>query len=421
MNNKSNGKSRISALTAFIVVIIAVLCSLIGLLVIHYKSAINPQRITAVMDFEGIAATNYTSGQIVGMWQVTTNQVSVVTDPSTANGGNKFLALANGIISTNLPTIPWKTYKLLLAYRGPGLVHWWRGETNAASVAVDTIGANNGILYNTAFTNGEVGNGYYFNGDAYIAVPYSPSLEFTNGFTIEMWYEDLGSPIPPGYGLISNRHHDPEPANLCINVVNNNGDEGVGVVYHDPTDPPYPETGSDDPNFLEVSRYHAIPSTHVFHHLAATLQQINSDQIQILTYLDGQLVRTKVMPGNFVNTLNTEELTIGATGPVRSSYGEQLVGIMDEVSMYNRCLSDAEVQAIYQDSTNGKFDPVEYTISPQMSLAKAQVLVNGKTKAIFFGNNTNWQTEAITFTANSFSTHIAIAGLAPGMLLDTMK
>ena len=55
-----------------------------------------------------------------------------------------------------------------------------------------------------------------------------------------------------------------------------------------------------------------------------------------------------------------------------------------------------------------------------MSLAKAQVLVNGATNLVFFGNNTNWQIEKVTFTATGNSTPIVIAGLEPGMLLDAV-
>lgn len=369
----------------------------------------------APINFEALTATDYTIGQTIGTWRVTSNQVSVITDPFNAMNGNNYLALANGTISTNLRTFPGRTYALKLAYRGPGLVHWWRGESNT----VDAIEGINGHFSepdggSVVYSDAEVGKGFLFMGRAYLGVPYSPTLQFTNSFTLETWFEDLGSAIPPGYELISDRDHDPEPVNFCINIVNNNGDEGIGITYHDPTDPSYPESGSDDPNFLDVSRYATLPTSGVFHHLAATLQQIAPDKIQIRTFYDGELVRTKVMPGNFTNTLNEEEVTIG------SAYGGEDL-MMDEVSIYNRGLSVSETKAIYQAGTNGKFDSVEYNVSPSLSLAKAQVLVNGRTDMVFYGSNTNWQSQTITFTATGFSTSIAIVGLEPGMLLDAVS
>ena len=79
---------------------------------------------------------------------------------------------------------------------------------------------------------------------------------------------------------------------------------------------------------------------------------------------------------------------------------------MDETSIYNRALSASEIQAIYTNSVfgnvqggNGKFDPNEFPVSPLLSLAEAQVSVNGGTPATFFGNNTTWQTKTVVFTA----------------------
>ncbi len=44
--------------------------------------------------------------------------------------GTNLLALADGQISRVLPTIPGTTYTLSYAYRGPGAVALWRGESN---------------------------------------------------------------------------------------------------------------------------------------------------------------------------------------------------------------------------------------------------------------------------------------------------
>ena len=66
-----------------------------------------------------------------------------------------------------------------------GIVAWWPAEGNA----LDIIGANNGTLVNgTSFTNGEVGEAFYFNGiNNFVLVNASPSLMtgLQNGFTFE--------------------------------------------------------------------------------------------------------------------------------------------------------------------------------------------------------------------------------------------
>ncbi|MGH7975792.1 MAG: proprotein convertase P-domain-containing protein, partial [Limisphaerales bacterium] len=88
--------------------------------------------------------------------------------------------------------------------------------------------------------------------------------------------------------------------------------------------------------------------------------------------------------------------------------------------VYNRALSDSEIKAIYDNGTKGKFAPAEFLVSPSLSLAEAQVSVNGVTNN-FFGNNTTWLPYTYSFTATQGSTPLQIQGVEPGMLLDAMS
>jgi len=102
-------------------------------------------------------------------------------------------------------------------------------------------------------------------------------------------------------------------------------------------------------------------------------------------------------------------------------------GAMDEMSIYSRRLSDAEILAIYQisalatnqlntngiENTPGKFNAA---YDPAFSLAEALVSLGGRTNLIF-GDNTNWQRMSYTFIADSNTIPFQITGLEPGMLL----
>ena len=96
-------------------------------------------------------------------------------------------------------------------------------------------------------------------------------------------------------------------------------------------------------------------------------------------------------------------------------------GLMDEMSIYNRALSDAEIQAIYSVSaytTNrliGKFDP---TITPPLSLAEAQVVLGNMTNTILGENNT-WQQGSFTFIPQTNMFPLQVQGIQPGMLFDS--
>jgi hypothetical protein len=93
-------------------------------------------------------------------------------------------------------------------------------------------------------------------------------------------------------------------------------------------------------------------------------------------------------------------------------------GRVDELSVYHRAISASEVKAIYRADTAGKFDPA--TSGPE-ALAKARVTVSGIATNSVLGNNTNWQSSSLNFTANQNGTALQIEGLEPGILLDSFS
>src|SRR5438876_11577567 len=88
-----------------------------------------------------------------------------------------------------LPCLPWP----------PGLVSWWKGESNA----LDSVGTNHGALQNElGFAPGEVSTAFNFDGiDDYFFVNPSTSLDvgLGSGFTFEGWINpsnvDIQMPI----------------------------------------------------------------------------------------------------------------------------------------------------------------------------------------------------------------------------------
>src|SRR5437773_7138412 len=111
------------------------------------------------------------------------------------------LGIAGLLYSSFFPTNCLADFPVCIA-KPAGLVSWWRGEGDAT----DSMGTNNGVLLgNVAFTKGMVGQAFLLNGNgAYIRVPHSPSLNFTNELTIELWFKNLRSDVYV-YGLIANR------------------------------------------------------------------------------------------------------------------------------------------------------------------------------------------------------------------------
>jgi subtilisin-like proprotein convertase family protein/endonuclease/exonuclease/phosphatase family metal-dependent hydrolase len=343
--------------------------------------------------FDAATAGEYLSASNVDGWNIASNQVSVVSDSFNANAGSQFLALANGSISRTINTVPGGTNILRYAYRGPGIVSWWRGEGNAN----DSIGGNNGVLTNGAsFAAGKVGQGFSLNGiNQVVQIPHSASLSFTNQLTMEFLYNDLWSSI--AYGLLTKRPLAPGSCNYGINVT------PTFQLYFEVSTLPF-----------QVSPT-AMSSTGTLHHVSASLEQINATQVRAKTYIDGVLKTTGTLSGNLANTTNNRPVVIGGDSPTTDFFK----GIIDEVSIYNRALSASEAQAIYAAGSAGKFDASTFSVSPAQSLAKAAINISGAGSTVFFGSNTNWQTNTISFVAITNSSVIQVTGLQPGMLLDS--
>jgi hypothetical protein len=215
-----------------------------------------------------------------------------------------------------------------------GLISWWQAEGSGNDLA----GLNNGTPTNgVGYAPGVVDQGFSFNGNSsYILVPDSPSLNLTNELTVELWYNFSGT-SSQGYGLIAKRAPYPHGCNFGVDVAPAVG--GTLNVYFQ--DPNYPS--------FQVSSTPA-PSAGVFHHIAATFRQATSEQVEVGTYVDGQLVRIAALSGNLARTVNAAPVTIGASDTLGSFFG----GVIDEPAIYARALSATEIQAIYNAWSSGK-------------------------------------------------------------------
>ena len=358
--------------------------------------------------FGEAAPDDYTIGLTFGTnWTVITNEVSVVDDPANDyDSDGNFLALASGVISNNLPTVAGQTYTLSFAYRGPGIVSLWRGEGNAN----DSIYGDNGTLDNGTYTGGEVGQAFELNGtNSDVQIPDSPLLRPLS-VTAEAWVklDALASPVAAYPGLQYIIFH---------NNGNGAGDfEGYNLEKN--------RLPAGDPNGQDVFRFEAtsggnqvaaasitVPQTNVWYHLAGTFDN-NSQTLKI--YVNGVLEGT-ASTGFPLQYGAGYPLYIGTSG---EGFDGRVEGAVDEASVYDRALSDSEINAIYQKGSAGKYDTNLITTSPALSLAEAQINLDGQAPVVINGNNTNWLVYSTTFTASQNGTPLVINGLEPGMLLD---
>ena len=352
--------------------------------------------------FQGGAMATYTQNQVVNGWTVITNQASVAMDRVNSYvGHSNFLTMANGVISTNLPTLAGRNYTLTVSYRGPGIVGWWRGENNANDSS--DYANNPSTVQQISYIGGEVGNALSFNGSSYVTMPASPSLGVTN-LTIEGWINPTTTDYEPivewgGAGQGSAVHFwvngwgmSPTPGQLYANVR--------------PVEP-------------ELHTAAGIVPQNAWTHVAFTMDA-NSGLLVI--YCNGVPAASQTVVAPVVTATAIEPLNLGYR-PINGQEwdaGATFTGGMDEMSVYNRALSPSEIKAIWADGIAGKFDTNVFSSAPEQSLAEATLSVPGVANITLLGNNTNWQQQSITFTATGSSTPVVIKGVEPGMLVDAV-
>ena len=343
--------------------------------------------------FEGLAAANFSAGQTMGNWMVLTNQVSIVTDSTNASEGSNFLALANGTISRTLPTVAGHIYTLSIDYRGPGIAGMWRGETNGN----DSIYGNNGTLQNVTFTPGKVGQAFTFNPEYDITVgvciPDQPAYVLTNSLSIEGWVRWRGDASTIFYRGDKRPGYD--PYSLTMN--------GGNIAFFI----------SDNPDNQPTIQAPLVSNQ--WSHVAGTL---NGNSGAMMLYVNGIVVaQTNTTTRPIGNLISTDHPGVGIGNINDGHFYRPFEGDLDEISLYSRALSASEVGAIYNAGSAGKFDPAA---SFPQNLAEAAFTVDGTPMGVISGNNTNWQTLTITFTAKQDGTLLQIQGIEPGMLLDNL-
>lgn len=219
-----------------------------------------------------------------------------------------------------------------------GLVSWWQAEGNAK----DTWGTNNGMpLEGATFAPGIVGQAFSFDGTgSYIRIADSANLHFTNALTIEAWLYIARL----GANQVVVAKWDwtyPDAQKSYTTWVQPNGRIGFGVC-----DDGYCPQGPGGASATVVSA-NSLPMNQ-WTYFAATY-----DGSGLSIYVNGvcetQTAYTKgIFPG-------TGDLRIGAA--VLDAVGGMLypfAGRIDELAIYNRALSRAEIRAIYNSGRGGK-------------------------------------------------------------------
>ncbi len=220
-----------------------------------------------------------------------------------------------------------------------GMVAWWPADGNAN----DITGPNDGtIVGGVTFAAGMVSQAFVMDGaTGYVEVPDSPALDVTGQITIDAWI----NPVATGGRVV-----DKITAGGADGYLLDTYGGRVRMIV----------------NGQSVSGASVIP-TGAWSHVTGVY-----DGAQMRVYLNG------VLDGSFNTAVaiptNALTLRIGAA----SDGGSRFTGQIDEVELFNRALSEAEIQAVVAAGSAGKCKaPAQVPTTSAMGLVALAVMLVG--------------------------------------------
>jgi hypothetical protein len=193
--------------------------------------------------------------------------------------------------------------------------------------ANDVVGGHNGTIKgNPQWASGYLEGALKFGGNGdYVGIGYSPDLAL-NEFTVSAWVKVAAD--PGVFGILGTRSGGEYTFDLKVQAANVHGDIGTGTAWiNTAIDIGSGDTGTTGQGGdLVVYRWYMIAYV------------IDNTHQQVKLYLDGDLKRTITISGTPLLMQSSESMRIGDTG-----YSEWMNGLIDEVRIYKRALSAAEI------------------------------------------------------------------------------
>jgi len=213
----------------------------------------------------------------------------------------------------------------------PSLVGWWKLDDGAGNTAQDSSGkAHHGTLQGAPqWVAGRFDGALAFGGSDYVQISYAADLAL-NEFTVCVW---VNLAAEPGvFGVHGTRAGGEYTFDFKVQAANIHGDIGNGTAWLNTTlDIAAGDTGTKGQGGdLEVGTWYMIAYV------------IDNAKQQVRLYLDGDLKKTISISGKPLLMQTGESMQIGGTG----YSGEGMNGLIDDVRIYSRALTTAEIKAL---------------------------------------------------------------------------
>ena len=314
------------------------------------------QHITCVFDISSQQVEIYKNGSLEETWTGTYVGTSIISNTNTwsigrvtrgtwgshyFNGIIDEVAIYNRALSAGEIQQHYEngSYEVACVPPPDNMVSWWPGDANAN----DIVDGNDGTEYGATFAAGMVGQAFSFDGvDDYVEVPDADNLDMTNELTIDAWFYNKGK-IDPGM--------------RWQRIIHKNYRKNYEMWIDDSNRKLSFRIGNESGNIAILSSGTTIQFD-IWYHVAAVY-----DGSSMKLYLNGDLsnsMTTTIAPLG----ITTDPVIIGNVGTDISSFNHNrpFKGLIDEVEIFSRALSQEEIQAIYFAGSAGKCKVIEVDI-----------------------------------------------------------
>jgi hypothetical protein len=221
-----------------------------------------------------------------------------------------------------------------------GLVSWWPADGNAQDVQSGNDGTLQGGL---GFAPGRVGQAFAFDGvDDWVEVPDDPTLHVQE-LTLAGWFSLEGTASEPQY--------------LLRKLLSVDGGWGSYSWLRRPDNRITFNVQNQSQLRYPAWSTQSSFATNTCHHVAFTWRASSFDASDGRIYVNGVQVPTTFTPHNygsgFYIQYSSQPLVMGTRLDATNFGTEFYQGLSDEVQLYDRVLSDAEILALFESAGPG--------------------------------------------------------------------
>ena len=342
------------------------------------------QQFTATGTYSDSSTQDVTSSVT---WSSSNTAAATITSGGLATGG----AIGNTTIQATSGSISGST---TLTVSATGLVGYWKFDEGSGTTAADSSG--NGytatLVNGVSWVAGKIGDALSANGgNQYVSIP-TINLSGTSTVTVAFW---------------ANRTYSQTVESVLLeDSTNYNGSSTGFGFFPDDTQCNGIQAAVHGNVGYSVNCY-GQPSSGVWHHLAVIYDKTQAGNNQTALYIDGVL---QTPTSNLNTAQNTNSF---GNNPIYlfSRDGTEYfnAGEMDDLRLYNRALSAAEIQQIYQA---GSASLVSIAVTP----ANPSIVKGATQQFTATGTYNDSSTQNLTSSVTWSSTNTAAATITSGGL-----